>query len=193
MSDEVDFSARQTLPLVDPQFIQRWSPRAYRQQPIPASHLAAIFEAARWSPSCFNDQPWRFYTSTADTFADHLALLTPSNQSWAQHAAVLGLVVSRQHFRHNGKPNNLADFDAGAAWMAVALQASRLGYHAHGMAGVQFEAAQNYLQLRREEFRVIAAFTLGVRGDPAQLTPDQRAREKPGGRLPLDEIWPTHT
>lgn len=191
MSDSADFSARQTLPHVNPQFIQRWSPRAYTRQKIPAEHLVAIFEAARWSPSCFNEQPWRFYTSTADTFTDYLALLNSSNQSWAKNAAMLGFAVSRQHFRHNGKKNAHADFDAGAAWMAVALQASLLGYHAHGMAGVNYDGAYEYLQLNREEYRVIAGFALGVRGDPAILSPEQQAKEKPSGRLPLEEIWPT--
>ena len=191
MSDAADFSSRLSLPHVDPQFIRRWSPRALSPQPLPAEHLAAIFEAARWAPSCFNEQPWLFYTSTPQTFAAYLALLTPTNRSWAQHAAVLGFVVSRQYFRRNNKPNAHADFDAGSAWMAVALQASLLGYHAHGMAGVDFEAAYEYLQLQRGQYRVIAGFALGARGDPAQLSVEQQANEKPNGRVPLADIWPT--
>lgn len=185
----VDFSVRQTLPEVDPQFTRRWSPRALQKARIPEQDLAAIFEAARWSPSCFNDQPWRFYTSTDATFDAFLNLLNSSNQTWAKNAALLGFVVSRQHFRHNGKPNAHADFDSGAAWMAVALQAHQLGYHAHGMAGVNFDAAYDYLGLDRDKFRVICAFALGRRGDPALLTPEQQTKESPSSRVPLQEVW----
>lgn len=185
----VDFSARQTLPEVDPQFIRRWSPRAFQKEAIPARDVAAIFEAARWSPSCFNDQPWRFYTSTDATFDAYLNLLNAANQTWAKNAAMLGFVVSRQHFRHNGKPNAFADFDAGAAWMALSLQAHSLGYHTHGMGGVNFDAVYEYLGLERDKFRVICGFALGLRGDPATLTPEQQAKETPSGRVALEEIW----
>jgi len=185
----VDFSTRQTLPEVDPQFIRRWSPRAFQKEAIPAQDLAAIFEAARWSPSCFNDQPWRFYTSTDATFDAYLNLLNAANQTWAKNAAILGFVVSRQHFRHNDKPNAFADFDAGAAWMALTLQAHSLGYHTHGMGGVNFDAVYEYLQLERDKFRVICGFALGLRGDPSTLTPEQQAKEKPSGRVALEEIW----
>lgn len=185
----VDFSNRQSLPGVDPQFTHRWSPRAMQRTEIPPADLAAIFEAARWSPSCFNDQPWRFYTSTAATFDTYLNLLNASNQTWAKNAAVLGFVVSRQHFRHNDKPNAYADFDTGAAWMALTLQANSLGYHTHGMAGVNYDAAYEYLGLERDKFRIICGFALGLRGDPANLTPEQRAKEAPSARVPLNEIW----
>ncbi len=187
----VDFSSRQSLPGVDPQFTRRWSPRAMQRAPIPQQDLTAIFEAARWAPSCFNDQPWRFYTSTEATFEDYLGLLVPANQTWAKNAAVLGFVVSRQHFRHNDKPNAHADFDSGAAWMALALQAHQLGYHAHGMAGVNFDGVYDYLGLDGDKFRVICAFALGLRGDPANLTADQQAKEQPSGRVPLEEVWLT--
>src|SRR5690606_26675627 len=137
----VDFSNRQSLPGVDPQFTHRWSPRAMQRTAIPAPDLAAIFEAARWAPSCFNDQPWRFYTSTDATFEAYVDLLNAANQTWAKNAAVLGFVVSRQHFRHNGKPNAHADFDAegappglppprygrGQLWWCVRLSRPRSG------------------------------------------------------------------
>lgn len=187
----VDFSNRQSLPGVDPQFTHRWSPRAMQRTAIPQDDLAAIFEAARWSPSCFNDQPWRFYTSTDSTFDTYLNLLNASNQTWAKNAAVLGFIISRQHFRHNGKPNVHADFDAGAGWMALTLQAHHLGYHTHGMAGVNYDAVYEYLGLEREKFRVICGFALGLRGDPATLTQEQQAKETPSGRVPLNEIWIT--
>lgn len=185
----IDFSVRQTLPSVDPQFTRRWSPRALQKTKIPAGDLAALFEAARWAPSCFNDQPWSFYTSTDASFDAFLKLLNDANQTWAKNAAVLGFVVSRQHFRHNGKPNAHADFDAGAAWMSVALQAHQLGYHVHGMAGVHFDEVYDYLGLDRDKFRVICGFALGHRGDPAVLSPEQRAKEGPSGRVDLADIW----
>jgi nitroreductase len=191
MSSSVDFSQRQTSEQVDAQFMQRWSPRAYVKQPIPAPHLRAMIEAARWAPSCFNAQPWRFYTASTDqAFAEYLQVLVEANQGWAKNASVLGFVVTQQHFSHNGKANGWADFDAGAAWMSLALQASNLGYYAHGMGGFDADKAQALLQLERTQYRVIAAFAIGVLADLATLPADQQAKEKPNQRLSLAEIWP---
>jgi nitroreductase len=194
MSNTVDFSLRQTTPFTDPQFIHRWSPRAFVKQTIPVEHLTAMVEAARWAPSCFNAQPWRFYTATnPKTFADYLQVLVEANQSWAKEASVLGFVVAKRHFSHNGKPNAFADFDAGAAWMSLALQASKLGYYAHGMGGFDVDKAYELLQLNRDEYHVNAAFAIGVLADLSKLSPEQQEKEKPNQRIALTDIWPVQS
>lgn len=191
MSDKIDFSERQTLAEVDAQFVERWSPRAFHKAPMKPEHLAAVIEAARWSPSCYNDQPWRFYTSNDHTFDEYLNLLVEANRAWAKNASVLGFMVAKRRFRHNDKENQHALYDCGAAWMAMTLQANKLGYHTHGMAGIDYDSVYSFFGLSRDEHTVIAAFAIGLMDDRANLSDEQREKEKPNGRLPLDAIWPT--
>ena len=42
----------------------RWSPRAFSAEPVAMPELLALCEAARYAPSCFNEQPWRFILAT---------------------------------------------------------------------------------------------------------------------------------
>ncbi|MGB5325916.1 MAG: nitroreductase family protein [Pseudomonadales bacterium] len=181
MSNRPDFSARQAAAGVDRLFVERWSPRAYLPEDVSEADQAVIFDAARWSPSCFNEQPWRFVTCTKTSHADFLACLVEANQQWAASAPVLGFVLARLQFLRNGKANHHAVFDTGAAWLAVNLQAQRLGYQAHGMAGVDFDAAARLLQVDTRRERVICAFTLGV--------PDLAAKETITERKALTEAW----
>ena len=89
-------------------FINRWSPRAFLPDPVPEEDIITMFEAARWSPSCFNEQPWRFvYAHRPDDLESFRAVLTESNQVWANKAPLLILVFSKNSFSHNDKPNRL--------------------------------------------------------------------------------------
>ena len=174
---------------VDRLFLDRWSPRAFAPDPIPHATLMTLFEAARWAPSCFNDQPWYFvYASEASGLAKMRSILVEKNRIWADRAPVLALVCSQKQFKHNNQPNRWAPFDAGAAWMSLALQASMLGLCAHAMGGFDLEAAYTTLGLPREKFDIHAAVAIGRRGDPKLLPEDIAAREAPSGRKPLAEI-----
>ncbi len=184
-----DFSNREPTQGVDALFIERWSPRAFTKTEIPVATLTRIIDAARWSPSCFNDQPWRFYTSNADNFDDFLGLLVEGNQTWAANAGVLGFITARKHFAHNGEPNDFAPLDAGAAWLAMTLQARKLGLYTHGMGGIHSDAAAEYLAINTEQEQVLMGFAIGTAADTAQLSDEQRKQETPNGRRPLDEIW----
>jgi len=186
---EIDFSNRETLPGIAPQFIERWSPRAFDGSLISSDTLKRIFEAARWSPSCFNEQPWRFYTSSSESFNDFLSVLNEGNQTWVSTSSVIGFTAARQKFVHNGKDNNYAGHDCGAAWMAMALQCRIEGLYSHGMAGFDRNAAQKLLGLDEAEERVMMAFCLGRIADHSKLNEEQRAKEKPNTRKPLSEIW----
>ena len=97
-----------------------------------------LFEAARWAPSCFNEQPWRFLYAKRDSehWDAFLALLMEGNRGWAKNAAVLVCVVSKDYFERNQKPNGTHAFDAGSAWENLALQATTKGWVTHGMAGL---------------------------------------------------------
>ena len=185
---------RQAEHPIDPLFLERWSPRAFDGSEIPDEDLLTIFEAARWAPSAFNSQPWRFlYAKRGDgDWERFLDLLIPWNRAWAQSASVLIYVLSDTlpfTDRATGAPapSRTHSYDAGAAWVSLALQATRMGYHAHGMSGVDFERAQIELAVP-ERYRIEAAAVIGRIGDPAMLDEKQRAREHPSGRKPVEEL-----
>jgi len=185
----IDFSSRQPLPGVHEQFSHRWSPRAFTKTDIAPGVLARIIDAARFAPSCFNAQPWRFYTSSHSTFNDYLSLLNESNQVWAKEAAVISFLVGKKLFEHNGKNNAHYAFDSGAAWMSAVLQAQHEGLHCHGMAGFNKEKATQYFGLNTDTDDVIMAFVIGKMGDKDSLPENLREKEKPSVRKSLEEVW----
>lgn len=189
IESDIDFDTRDALPGVDPIFVERWSPRAFQPVPLDEAVLARLMDAARWSPSCFNEQPWRFYTSTPDTFDDYLSMLIEFNQAWARNASVLGFLVGSSHFAANGKPNDVYALDCGAAWMAMSLQARREGLYTHGMAGIKHEEVSDHLELDPDREVVLMGFAIGRLGDRATLDPKLQERETPSSRKPLDDIW----
>lgn len=179
---------------IDPLFLERWSPRAFDGSEVPDEDLTTMFEAARWAPSAFNSQPWHFvYAKRGDAdWARFLSLLIPFNRAWAHTASVLVFIVSDTHPTVDRKTGELArssthSFDAGAAWVSLALQATRMGYHAHGMSGLEYEIAPEALGLP-DRYHLNAACVIGKLGDPAQLDEKQRAREHPSGRKPIAEF-----
>lgn len=184
-----DFSLRNPLSGVLEELSHRWSPRAFSKVEINPGALARIIDAARFSPSCFNAQPWRFYTSNNNTFNDYLSLLNEPNQVWAKNASVVGFLVGKKLFEHNGKFNAHYAFDSGAAWMSIVLQAQHEGFHCHGMAGIQKEKIENYLKINTETDDVIMAFVIGKIADKQSLPDNLRDKETPSARKALDEIW----
>lgn len=172
---------------VDPLFIERWSPRAFASTPVEPAVLDAIFEAARWAPSCFNDQPWLFvYADTPEGLATMRPLLNEWNQQWASAAPVIGFIFARDTFRKNGKPNRWGPFDAGAAWMSLALQARLRGLYTHAMAGVHFDQVNAALGVPADH-TAICAFALGHKGDAASLPTEMAEGEAPNARLDRSE------
>jgi nitroreductase len=177
---------------IDPLFLARWSPRAFDGAAMPEADLMAMFEAARWAPSSFNAQPWRFLYARRDgpDWARFLKLLVPFNQSWAHRASVLVIILSDSEMEITpGQPfpSHTHSFDAGAAWACLALQAARMGYFAHGMAGVDWDAARAELKVP-DRFRIEAAAAIGRMGDVALLDEHMRSREVPSGRKPATDF-----
>ncbi|BCR04373.1 NAD(P)H-flavin oxidoreductase [Desulfuromonas versatilis] len=174
---------------VDSMFLDRWSPRSFCGDPIPEPHLAALFEAARWAPSCYNEQPWLFvYARSAEDRERFATALVEKNRQWAARAPLLLFVLARKSFARNGKPNRHAVFDAGAAWMSLALQARRLGLYAHGMAGFSRERAAEVTGADPEEYEIMAAVAVGYRDEVEKLPEDLAAMESPNGRKPPGEV-----
>jgi len=174
---------------VDTLFTDRWSPRSFDPSPLEESQIASLFEAARWAPSCFNEQPWLFcYAVSEDERQRYLGALMEKNRAWAQHAPLLVFVAARRNFAHNSKVNRHAPFDAGAAWMSLALQARRLGLYAHAMAGFSVEKALEILSLDGNEYELMAAVAVGRRAEASLLTEEMSGVEHPNKRRPLSEI-----
>lgn len=181
---------RPTFP-IEPLFLKRWSPRAFVPQAMPQDDLFAMFEAARWAPSAFNMQPWRFlYSQRNDQhWADFLGLLDPFNRGWAHNASALVFVLSARTYQDRTgatQPAPTHSFDAGAAATMLALQATALGYHAHTVAGLDYEAARQLLAVP-ENVAVEVALVIGRRDQVETLPAALQAREKPSTRLPLAE------
>lgn len=173
---------------VDPLFLERWSPRAFRDEPISREEILTLVEAARWAPSSFNEQPWKFLYAVTPADRERFAsVLVEFNRSWAGNAPALLLLLTRKQSA-NGTPNPFAAFDAGAAWMSLALQARLLGLDTHAMGGVDREKAFDVLGIPRGEYDVLVAIAVGKRGDAARLPAMLAERERPSLRKPLGEI-----
>lgn len=169
---------------IDPQFLDRWSPRSFTAQAVTDAELRSLFEAARWAPSSGNEQPWIYlYANSPEDHELFLSLLNPGNQAWAFRAPVLAFVMARR-LTKRGNPNRTAQFDTGSSWMSLALQARKLGLYAHGMAGFDVDKSYDVLRVPRDRYEVIAAIAIGHRGDPAVLEEKNRVRESPNPRQP---------
>lgn len=173
---------------VETLFIRRWSPRAMTGESLSERELFTLFEAARWAPSTYNEQEWRFLYAHRETphWQTFFDLLVEANQAWCRNAAVLVVVLARKTFSKNGKPNPVHLYDAGAAWQNLALQAASMGLVAHGMSGFNFSKAAAMLRVP-DDFAVAAMIALGRPGDPDQLPPDLRERETISDRRPVRE------
>lgn len=178
---------------INEQFINRWSPRAFSPEPISEDTLLSFIEAARWAPSAYNSQPWRFLYARRDTanWQRFLDLLVPFNRSWAQNASALVLILSKTTFVAPGaseeSPALWHTFDTGSAWGHLALQASLSGWHTHGMAGFDQERARAELNIP-DDHALHAFIAIGKQGDKATLAEALQSREVPSARLPLSAL-----
>ena len=170
-------------------FLKRWSPRAMSGKPIKKEELMSLFEAAKWAPSSYNNQPWRFIYALRDTkYWDLLYnLLGDFNKQWCKNASVLVVVISRKIFDFNNQPSVTHSFDSGAAWENLALQASMTGFVAHGMETFDYEKARKDLEIP-EDYDVEMMFAIGLPGKKEDLPKELQEREFPSDRKKLKEI-----
>lgn len=176
---------------------QRWSPRAFAARPVADDKVHGLFEAARWAPSCYNDQPWTFLLTRRGLDLAHqqlLACLMPANQAWAATAPLLVLNTVRSNFLHNGKPNRWAFYDLGLAVGNLLSEATHLGLYVHQMAGFDSALAHRTLGLP-DSHEAVAVMAVGYLGEAASLpagveekSPDQRER-KPHAELLYTGHW----
>jgi nitroreductase len=169
---------------------RRWSPRAFEPRSLAADDLLSILEAARWSASASNEQPWRFIVALREPkpeFDRLLACLVEGNRRWAMHAGALLLTVARLDNERNGKPNRHAWHDTGMALAHMLLEATARGIAAHPMAGFDPALAREIYGIPAG-FEPVTAVAFGRPAPPESLPEDLRVREvAPRIRRPLSD------
>lgn len=174
---------------INPLILNRWSPRSMSGEEIPEKELMTLFEAARWAPSSYNNQPWRFLFAkrNSSSWPIFFDLMIDFNKGWAKNASAIILVLSGKNFEHNGKPSKTHSFDTGAAWMALALEGAVRGLVVHGMEGFDYEKARADLEIP-DEYQVEALVAIGKRAPADRLTEELQKREVPSSRKTINEI-----
>jgi nitroreductase len=173
---------------IEPIFLKRWSPRAMSGESLSEEEYLPLFEAARWAPSTYNEQEWRFLLARRDTphWPVFLDLLVEANQTWCRNAALLVVVLSHKVFERNSKPNGVHTFDAGAAFENLSLQGAAMGLVVHGMAGFDRAKARQALTVP-SDYAVEVMIAVGRPGNPSELPQELREREQPSDRRPVQD------
>jgi len=186
---ESDRTAQTSTP-IHPVLAERFSPRAYDPSiPVDEVKLTAALEAARWSPSAANTQPWRFIVARRGTpeFDTIVANLMGFNQVWAGNAGVL-VVGLAARTNEQGEPMRWAQYDLGQAFAHLSVQAHHDGLHVHQMGGFFADGLRTAFEID-DRFEPISVAAIGVLGDIDDLPENTRERERaPRTRLPLDEL-----
>jgi nitroreductase len=164
---------------VHPLLAERRSLRAFSPKTVEPEILGSLLEAARWAPSCANEQPWSFIVAGKDDkpeFERLLGCLIEFNLDWAQHAPVLILSVARMIFQSTGKPNRHAFHDVGQAIASLTVQATASGLVVHQMAGFDVEKARREFAIPQDH-EPVAVTAIGYPGSPADLPDKLRQKE----------------
>lgn len=181
---------------IHPLILHRWSPRAMTGEAMSDEELMPLFEAARWAPSSYNEQPCTILYAKRKTPEWDLfySFLVPFNQAWCKNAACLCVFVSRNSFAKSGEYSPTHSYDTGAAWMALALEGSARELVVHGMSGFDFALAKEKLGVG-DDHTVEAMCAIGKPAAKETLPPEIAEREAPSERKPLSKvatsgIWP---
>lgn len=166
---------------VDGLIANRWSGRAFdNKRPVTHEHIISLLEAARWAPSCYGDEPWRYIVCdkarNEAAWNKALACLSEGNQSWAMNAPVLMLALANTIFGHNDTPNRWAQYDTGAASMSICIQATSLGLMVHQMGGFNVENAASSFAIP-EQFTPMAMIAVGYQLAEDEITEAMMERE----------------
>ncbi|WP_158866694.1 nitroreductase family protein [Leifsonia sp. AG29] len=189
ITDLAPRSADTSAPLL-PALAGRWSPRAFDPEAVvDETKLASALEAARWSPSANNSQPWRFIVARRGTpaFDSIVANLMGFNQAWAGSASVL-VVAAAEVVDAEGTERRWAAYDLGQAVAHLTIQAHHDGLHTHQMGGFDADGLRAAFDLD-ERFLPISVTAIGLLGDADALPEPLRARElAPRTRRPLEDV-----
>jgi len=181
----------QTAVPIHPLLAERWSSRAFSDDPVAPELVLSLLEAARWSASCFNGQPWRFIVATRDDPEQHARLaacFTTSNQRWVPRAWVVMIALAVDTFEVDGSANRLAQYDVGLAVQNMVVQASAHGLNVRQAAGIDIARIRAEYAVP-EGVTVMCGVMIGYPGDPDTLVDPLPQRERqPRTRKPLSEL-----
>jgi nitroreductase len=166
---------------------KRFSPRQFEDRAVSKETIRTLLEAARWAPSSFNEQPWRFIVATKDDPAEFeklFACLKPGNQEWAKSAPALMLSAAKRTFTKNDKPNRHAFHDVGLAVSQLIAQATALGLHVHQMGGYHADKARETFGIP-EEFDPVAAIAIGY----SSVEPAASRSRRPQSEIAFTGRW----
>lgn len=177
----------------------RWSPRAYdANKAMTKAQIISLLEAARWAPSCFGDEPWRFIVwdknQDAQAWEKASACLVPGNEEWAKDAPVLVLICANKLFSHNQKPNRWSGYDTGAAAVSLCLQATSMGLITHQMGGFDGEKTRAAFGIP-DQIEMMSMLAVGYAANADTLSDELKERElaarkrRPIGELFYDGAW----
>lgn len=171
--------------------VKRWSPYGFSDRPVAEDDLRSLFEAARWAPSSYNEQPWSYIVATKDDpeeFDRLLSCLVEPNQAWAKNAPVLALAVASLDFRRNNKPNAAAIHDLGLAAAHLTFEATARGLYVHQMIGILPDKARELYEVA-DGHQPVTALGIGYAADPNTLPDPLKQRDlAPRQRKPLAEF-----
>jgi nitroreductase len=150
---------------IHPMLLSRTSPREMTGQEMTDQELMGLFEAARWAPSHYNLQPWRFVYAKPKTeeWNKFMDLLWPLNKEWVQNASAMVVVISNRFHLYQGKKTEIPShsYDAGAAWMSIALEGTARGLVVHGVGGFDYDNAYQVLKVPKESHNIDAMIIIG--------------------------------
>jgi nitroreductase len=178
---------------IHPALSSRWSPYAFDpEREVARDDLAALFEAARWTMSSYNAQPWRYIVGVRGrsqaVWEQVYESLLEGNQGWAKNAPVLALGLARPDFEHNGKPNMAFMHDLGAASASLTFEATTRGLVVHQMIGIDRDKARDLFQLD-DSIDPVTGLAIGYVGGPGSVAEEFANRDrKKRERKPMDEI-----
>lgn len=171
---------------------KRWSSRAFDpEQAISHNDLIALAEAARWAPSSYGAQPWRFLVldKSSDEVAWNKALscINEWNQAWAKHAPLLVIAIAHSQFSHNQKLNRWAEYDTGAAVENFCLQATAMNITTRQIGGFDLDLICAAFDIP-DNFTPMSVVAAGYLAKPDKLDPSiADAEHAPRTRNPLGE------
>ncbi len=171
----------ETKAIIHELIASRWSGRAYdSSKAVEREQLISLLEAARWAPSCYGDQPWRFivFDRMVNIAAWEKAqlCLAEGNRAWAKHAPILLLACADSLMSKNGNPNRWGQYDTGAASENLCLQASALGLMTHQMGGFDVDKTRDTFNVPNQ-YELMAMITAGYQLPENEITGDMKDRE----------------
>ncbi len=169
----------------------RWSPRAFSFHKIPQDVILTLFEAAIWSPSSRNEQPWRFIYGVKDEGPNYKKIydcLVHWNQQWAKSAPLLVMAVTKRNSEYHNEENAFAFYDLGQAVANLTIQATDMDLFCHQMGGFDKEKAKDTFNIPAN-YSAVTVIAIGYYGDSEKLPDDMKELEiKARSRFNIDRI-----